>query len=367
MAALVCGAASARAGSPDAGDLLDLDWDAPAECPARGAVLADVARLVGPTPPPAATGQVSARAHVFRSEDGRWHVHIVTLGESGGERTLNAATCEALTAATVIVLAVRVKPSLMVEGPAGDEATSSPAPPAVPGASASAQQPMPPAPPVVEPPPAPPWPNALPVPPAPPPTPVMGTTPPPTVDASNTAQTDPRRSSLYAGAALLGTLGELPRADGSPEIEVGYTHGRLQLELHGEMTFNQEASATAGIASVHAAGGGVRGCYGPTFGRFAVFGCGDAEIDWMWASGATGQGIVSTMDRNSGWVTVGVGTGVRLSLGRRFAVRTLIEGLAPVAPPTFITLDHIGNKKGTVYEPSAVWGRAGLGLEAIFY
>jgi len=128
------------------------------------------------------------------------------------------------------------------------------------------------------------------------------------------------------------------------------------------MTFTQEANATTQSASVHATGGGVRGCYGPTFGRFAVFGCGDAELDWMWANGATGPGITKARAANGGWATVGAGAGARFNLGRDFALRADIAGLVPLAPPSFVTsYGSLDSNNSVVHKPFAIWDGRGWG------
>jgi len=86
-AALSTMAPSTRAETVSSAEPLDLEWNAPADCPGRDTVIEEIRRA------------------------GRWHVRIVTLGESGGERAFDSASCSALTRATALVLAIRLKPT----------------------------------------------------------------------------------------------------------------------------------------------------------------------------------------------------------------------------------------------------------------
>jgi hypothetical protein len=342
-------AAPAAAASPS--DLpLDLVWEAPAsECPSREAVLAEIAHLVGDLAGHTDGGRVSARARILHGVDGRWRVRLVTLGASGGERTLEAASCQALADAAGLVLALRINPDLAWTPP------REPSPP-----------PPPPAPPAPPPPPIPSEPLPSPAParvaasPAPPPS----------------ARPAPQRSlawprgSLRIGAGAFAGLGELPSVDAAGELELAYVVGRLRAEVHGETAFVQDTNrtSTGAYGTLRAASGGVRGCYLPAPrwlpARVTLDACGEVDLDWMWAHG---QGLATSASPSGGWATLGLGGGASLSLTRRFALTVLVVGLAPVVRPTFVTETATGATGTVVFRPSAVWGEAGLGMEAILF
>ena len=101
---------------------ISLEWSAPAGCPDGDVVRADVLGLSG------ATGQGSrhlkARASI-RSADGKgWILSLVTdLEGVTGERTLEGDSCESLTDAAKLMLALILNPDLAVPPPppAGDQ------------------------------------------------------------------------------------------------------------------------------------------------------------------------------------------------------------------------------------------------------
>jgi hypothetical protein len=162
-------------------------------------------------------------------------------------------------------------------------------------------------------------------------------------------------------------LGELPSVDVGGELEVAYVGRRLRVEVHGETAFVQDTnpSVTGTYSSLRAAGGGARGCYGSTLGRFSIFGCGEVELDWMWGQGV-GPGI-SPKSPSGGWATLGAGGAASVGLTRRVFLRALVLALAPLSRPDFITTTASGAIVATVFRPSAAWGEVGIGVEAIIF
>jgi len=361
LAAGVTAGARARA---DTGLPLDLDWSAPAECPKRATVLAEIARLVGPDPGGGPDhARVSARAVLSRGKDGWWHIHITTLGEGGGERDLDATSCAAVTEATVLVLALRIKPGLAVERalpvPPGPTPSPAPTPPpadATPPTEAPHVDALPP----LEPPP----PRRE--------IPVRRAQAKPVAEPAAIPAGNPSSPRFFVGALVLGTAGELPSPDVSGEVAAGYAWGRLRGELHGEAGLVQHASASDGGAAVHAAGGGLRACYAalvPPQGSAAprglsVYACADAEIDAMWASG---YDVATPLNTSAGWFTLGVGVTASWRLSRRFALRGDLEGLAPFDRPRFVTDEPTGASGPLVYTPFGGWGRIALGADVYFF
>jgi hypothetical protein len=360
VAAFALSAGRAGADPASAPAPLALEWIAPAECPTRADVLRDVARLVGPAATP--DRPVAARALLFRGEDQRWHVQITTLGESGGERSLDAASCEALTRATVLVLAIRIKPGLVIPGatpgampPAPAAAEAGPDAGAIVPPAAAAPSTPPPVPPVLT-------------------APLAAQQPEGRATDAEAAPTETRPSAVVAsdrrfavGALVMGTLGELPSAEAGGGVAVGFTRGRFRAELHGETGFVQQGTAgtNLGGGSIRAAGGGLRACYGPTSGAFTVLGCADGEVDWLWVDG---YGTSKRQDQNAGRIDLGAGVQGRWRLASRFALRLDVEALVPLARPSFVTEGASGKQEGVaISKPAPYGGRVGLGIDALFF
>jgi hypothetical protein len=335
--------ARAQPTPPEAADLLVLDWTAPAdECPTGEDVVRDVTRLVGPIERPRKHEPLKAEARLSRSADGRWHVRIRTLGPTGGERTLEAASCQALAKAAALVLALRLNPKLL----------SSPPPP----------EPPPP------PPPPPPAPTPPPAPPPPPPSP------------AEREQSPERSGPLGAsvGVAWLQTVGELPSLEEGGELIVGYAppslRGRVRIEAYGESDILEQhgsAGADVGGGALRALAGGLRGCAGPGFGSFYLLGCGGAQVDYMRVEGVgavSGQAQTNTSLRQAAaWATVDVGGQARWVFARRFAIRLDLMGLLPINPPRFVVQNTSGDVLGVVSHPSTLWANLGIGADVFFF
>lgn len=86
---------------------LELDWDAPAQCPDRNWVLRSVQARVADTashPPPRAA--VKARGRIAQ-RDGNY---VLDLRTDSGERQLRAASCEELANSAVLILSFAAEP-----------------------------------------------------------------------------------------------------------------------------------------------------------------------------------------------------------------------------------------------------------------
>jgi hypothetical protein len=272
-------------------------------------------------------------------------VHVVTLGDSGGERDLEAGSCDALADAVAVVLALRVQPSLLLEPPPSIPPAAPPAPgPPVPSTQNEALPP-----PAVEA--------------APPPSePLPGTMPP------GDSQPPRHPVSVYIGASALGELGSLPSLEPGGELQAGVGLGRLRLEGLAASGPKQTAVAPVGSASIGVLRGGLRPCYGLALGRWTFAGCGVAEVDWMWADGVPGPGIATARSQSASWVGLGAGVQGRWALSRRFALRMSLEGIIPTQRRRFVTeASSSGQVVDDVHDPSVVWGRAELGVEATIF
>jgi hypothetical protein len=318
IAGLATGGRPAFATPHDAGPL-DLEWIAPPGCPAREAVLDDVARILGPKKTEAPLARVAARAVLFRDEDARWHVVLTVSGEGAGERTLEASSCEEVTNAAALVLALRVDPtSFAPEMPL-------PSPPA---AIASA---LPPAP-----------------------------DQPPEPDSTS-------RDGMLLGTAVEGGVGALPSTDLGIEVTATLKRGRLRLEplLGTSLVEHADAAgSTSEGAALRLARGGLRGCYAAIDLRLTLSGCVTGEVDWFWAKG---YGATTPENVNAGEIAFGAGALATWRLTRSVVLRAQLEGLVAVSPPSFVIDDTAGNVTSQVYRPAALMGRAAIGAEVPFF
>ena len=318
VAGLAVGSPSAFA-EPHEAAPLDLEWIAPPGCPAREAVLDDVARILGPKNTEAPIARVAARALLFRGEDARWHVVVTVSSEGAGERRLDASSCEEVTNAAALVLALRLDPtSFAPEMP----------PPTPPAATASA-------PPLAEA--SAPYPSEAPpqVPPAPPPTsPATPPTPAPTEQPAPYASAEkdapsapdsPSRHRILVGTTVSGGVGALPSADLGIEVTATLKRGRLRLEPLLGTSLVQHADAagpTLEGAALRLARGGVRGCYAAIDLRLMLSGCVTGEVDWFWADG---YGATTRENANAGEIAFGAGALATWRLTRGVVLRAHLE------------------------------------------
>jgi hypothetical protein len=101
---------------------ISLDWSTPAGCPEGDAVSADVIRLSGATAQ--GSRHLKARASIRPADGKGWILSLATdLNGATGERTLVGASCESLTEAATLTLALILNPDLAVPPPppAGDQ------------------------------------------------------------------------------------------------------------------------------------------------------------------------------------------------------------------------------------------------------
>lgn len=111
-------------------EALNLDWHAPADCPGPDHVKQLVAELVGGK----AEGKLDVVAELSRDAEGRFHARLSTLMHGvGGERSLQAETCEELARASALVMALMLKPKreqpALEPPPAAPPPQPEPAPP----------------------------------------------------------------------------------------------------------------------------------------------------------------------------------------------------------------------------------------------
>ena len=234
-----------------AGDPFSLDWAAPPGCPTGEAVYARIAAAIGAVEGPT----LQARAEIEQHGDGTFGLTLALSrrGEPEGTRTLQGPTCEAVSDAAILIVAIAIDPDA-AEALAPDpepEPSPEPEPEPVPEPS-----PEPPPEPIPEPPPEPipepqpvPEPDAAPAPPRP-------AGPPLRVDG------------VLGGGLAVGTL---PSLGGGVSLHFALHRPRWRVELGATYETPRETAAVDDPAirgrfqlwSLDA-----RGC--PVFGRDAL-------------------------------------------------------------------------------------------------
>jgi hypothetical protein len=308
---------------------LDLEWNAPAECPARAAVLAEVTRTLGSAQ--VVNRRVNVRvdiARVGRDEangvPGKYR-GTVRIGADGGAhpRQLEADECVAVTSAAALILALAVEGML--------------------------------------PPPAPPTPATE----APP--------PPPPAPRAELAPGPPWRSRLVVSAAALVDTATLPSVAVGPEVGAGWRgeHGALRLGLGLRGAFFP--SLFGGVADPTTAGeggrfglleGAARGCAAYAWRALEVGPCVGVGVDHMSASG---RGSQVTLSGSGTWAS-GQGAAVAaFSLTRALAISGSAGFVVPFARPTFVVDSASSTAEFPAHRPAPVSARLGLGLELRFF
>jgi hypothetical protein len=365
-----------------AGDFLDLEWVAPAECPGRGEVLVELERLVGVLPAAPSHGGVRARVVLSRGADANspWRGVVTTFGEGAGERSLRAPSCRALVDATALILALRVDPTLEARMAPSTSSIAEPRSTAglAPSSASAGTPPLPastPTPlPAPTPPPPPPTPAPLPSspPPAAPPRPQHSqpaTTPSPKPALSPPHEAPrPMPQEFALGASILGELGAMPSLELDAEVSAAWLLGRWRIELRAAtgLVQNVDVPGESGVgASLRAFSGGARGCYRIVPSSVVVTACALSELDWVWASGYAGASA-TVQDKNAGWMALGGGVLFAWRLNDRVSVRANVDSAVPLTRPRFVTKKSDETVSGLVLQPSALIGRMGAGVEFHF-
>jgi hypothetical protein len=301
---------------------MDLSWDAPEGCPSAADIRAEVTRIVGDRE----RRRVTVRAQARQEERG-WTLELRTrAGDEEGERTLQAATCEEVAKAAVVIIALTIDPDEMAAAP--------PSPPR------AAPEPRPP-------------------PLLPPPRP---TAPPNTTQAWYAA--------VLSGAGV--SFATPPGAALFLWLAGGVRAGRIA--AHAGVSVGTETSESAPLPSAPSAGGKFwlisafgRGCVAPLLGRFEIWGCGGLEIDRLAASG---YGVTSPGSGHGVWLAPAIGVEPGWAVARTVRV-TLPAWIAfPLDRPSFQLAElpaATPNPTPTlVFRPPAVLPRVSLGLQVLF-
>lgn len=285
--ALLSWPSRARCDDPKVPTSLELDWEAPDGCSARDATLSNVERLLG-TPIDPSAAPLRARAKVNLRPGGGWRLRLV-FAAAGGERTreLDARTCDELSQAAAVILALALNPSLGGDfaAPGVDESMAPSA-----GASTDSAR----TPPMVA--------DAAP-----------SDIPPQASSSAATARGHGPSEVASAswhwtfGAGSVLALGAIPSPAFGVAIHVAVAHGRIRLELAGlnlvERFAHIDERDTAG-GYIGLREGTLSGCYLLSQGRvFAAGGCAQIEVGTVYGHG---QGLDHLASGGRLWLSTGL-------------------------------------------------------------
>lgn len=330
-------AAAAAAQSPT-GDGPQLDWQAPAGCPGREAVLERTKALTSRTAAPGeairARGLVTARPDAT-GKTTVWHLTLETTQRSRSwQRSVEATSCEELMEAGALILALAIDPSLDSESGAAP-ATSEP----------PIQE-------LVQPPRS-----------ASPPPPAKGAESrrvPPSTGSASAPRNQPKVEYSIEASAI-GDFGSLPRPALGVEGAIGVAASALRLEAVGTLL----PEVRREIAQEPSRGGnfglwalGARGSYGVRLRSVTVEGRLGFESGKMRGTGFGGSAW--NTERTSLWAAARAGVAAYLDWGQ-FRLSGAVEAGFPIVRPEFVFegLDQ-------VHQPAVVVGRVAIGVGVHF-
>lgn len=303
-----------------AGPTVDLQWDAPAQCPGRSAVVGELEKyLEAPDDQPAAEVQkVDARV---REIDGRWILDLRVEVEGGVlEKHLEAEGCELLASATALMISVLVHPAAVlaqVESaptePEGEQVESHSSVSSTPAAP-QAQSPR---------------------------------------DASPPG--DRLRWTWRADGGL--ALAEVPGVTPSVGLSTGVVYRRTRIEVFALFDVPSAAridGVDAG-ARFDAIAGGVRGCFVPGKSRVFVPLCAGVEAGRV---RGRGFGLESNAVARSPWLAAQLGPALELRVRPRFAAIVRADAVFGLWRPRF-AVDDVGD----LFTSRTVGARATVGFE----
>jgi hypothetical protein len=305
--------ASANAAPPPA---LVVEWDAPPDCPNAEQVRGAVWAAVGSTRPSRSTN-VTARAVVTEGPAGGFTMRLSIETDGASEtKTVDAAACGTLADAYAVIVAFRFDPETAARAPAPVQ---------------------------VEPPEH----EAVVSPPA--------------------SRPRARVLRLGAGPVVATSAGVLPFPAFGIGAAVEAEYG-MRWSL-GAAYWPPQKSWASGSAESHEFGAVVQllsaqpsACL-PVAGGALAF-CGGVELGAMFASG-TGNGLVSSSDGISPWISFTGGVELEVPVAGSIAVRVRLDGGVPAFRPSF-TLENAGSEGAIAsgYQPGPVF--ALLRVEPLF-
>jgi len=294
---------------------IDIQWEAPGECPDAQGVRAAIERLLGrPLETLAAPPNVRASGKVRKNDAGNWEVKVeLAVGERVESDDLVAKRCSALADAMALKVALAIDPLAVAN---------------------SMSQP----------------------PPSPAPAPAPRTAPAPRRDTtSERPKHVPALALRFVGGFALGPL---PAATPGVGLYASITRRSLRAELGGEAFWGGVAHY-AELPNVGAKlqlfVGSVRGCATPASGAWTFPVCAGLELGLMRANG---YGVQDTKQTSGLWGGLVIGPAVQLHLTGRLSVWLETAASVTLLAPEF----HMRNLD-TLYTPPTAGARASVGFE----
>ena len=290
-----------------------LEWSAPKGCPSRAEVLARMTRLLGKPPGTAGEPALSVRGEVSELPSQpreRFRVRLLSrTAEGPSERTVDGVSCERVTDAAVLILA------MAIDAEAVAARLNAPPPPELPSRREPAPAPEPAA----------------------------------------------RPLALWARAGALADAGALPRINPGFALGIGVSVSRVWFEAEGRKWLAQRIEAP----DRPGAGGRferqavlLRTCFEFKAGSFSGGPCAGTTVGWM---SGQGYGISDPEDGGSAWAEAFAGGALRQRMSELFALRVDLDAVTPLVNPRF----SIGGV-GSVHRAPFVFGRGALALELHF-
>jgi hypothetical protein len=298
---------------------VELQWNAAASCPSASYVVGEVGRILGGSSGPEST--VRARADVTHEESGPWKVTLTTQGEgASGRRSFSAESCQALADATALILAMTVNPNVTPTEP-------------------------------------PPTPAAAPV-----------TEPAPPAPAPPSSSTPNELLHFSVRASLAGDVGMLPSASVGPEVGLAWLPGHLRAEVSasylGPQLATSAASQGAG-ADIELWTFSARAGYAWPVGTFALGPLAGVDVESLSADGF--GGTASSFHQSAVLAAIGGGGLLMWSPLPSLGLRLTAQAEVPLSRPSFVVVDPAPAPAELVHRPSAIGGRAALGVEWRFF
>lgn len=303
---------------------IEIEWNAPPECPAPAELRANVVQLLG--------GELTrepVRAHATVVHEGQGYAAelVLAVGEQRSERRLEARGCAALADAVAVVVAVTVDP---VQALAADEQVAVPEPEPI--AEPIAAQTV-----------------------APIDVPMI-----PSAPVSTTAAPPKRVRAPGVHVRVFGGVdyGATPKTTGAIGGAIGLRGRWWRAEIDGSFAFARTA-ALPGMSEITARLSrwsiGARGCGVPTRGRVEVPLCAGIE-----AGQIVGRGTGATRAKDSAarpWIAAVVGPALAIAVVPRLAIVVGADAVVPLWRATF----QIGEQ--AVHRPQRIGVRGLVGVE----
>ena len=288
---------------------LDLDWRAPAGCPDRNVMRRYVEEMLGSSE--LATSSLSARGGVARIATDRWTADLSLRSSSGSEstRSFEGPTCESVSRAAALVMALTLHPNEAPIAPANPERDARP-----------------------------------------PERPIVGRFVRPEIapSAALDVGSTPGSGVAYGGALALGWS---PFAAIRWEIFAAYFAPR-----RGTLANDNALGADVSLAAL-----GIRGCYPVVDAAVSFAPCIGGGLDWLRASGF---GARKPLDGSAFTANLETGGIILWNFTEFASARLAVQGVIPLARPEFF-IDAVDGR-ATVYRRTPLALRVTGGVELHF-